>query len=318
MFGRGAYAISLALVSAAGIGCKDDPVVGPDASITAPDATAPVGLDAAVHADATVHPDAAVVVEPPPPVCPRGPGTPVMGDVNGDGVADLADPIAHLGFLFRGARGPACVAAADHNGDGRLEGDDALRMHSVLVTGTQGVRSLLARDCANLTTPWPAGRCVPLAWDLAAPARVTEGRFTAEIAVRSSTLTIQAWSMSVSASGCTVAAASTARTSSADIWDDPPGLRHLGYAVTKPVEGGAIGYVALAHHEDGVLPAAERTVLMRVEVEAPVPGEGCAPCTLTIDGERRWEGRPVAPVVVSDGRAYVPADASATVEVCAQ
>lgn len=296
--------------------CKDDPVSGTDASVSAPDATS-IGLDAtAVGLDATaVGPDAAVV--PAPEVCPRGPGTAVMGDVNGDGVADAADPIALLGFLFRASRGPACVASADHNGDGRLEADDALRIHSMLVTGTQGARTLPPRDCAT-ATPWPTGRCVPLAWDVAAPARVTEGRFTAELAVRSSTLTIQAWSMSVSASGCTIAAASTARTSSADIWDDPPGLRHLGYAVTKPVEGGAIGYVAIAHNEDGVLPAAERTVLMRVEVEAPVPAGGCTPCTLSIDGERRWEGRPVAPVVVSDGRAYVPAPLAVTVDVCAR
>ena len=91
----------------------------------------------------------------------------------------------------------------------------------------------------------------------------------------------------------------------------------MGYAVTRPVDGGAIGYLTLSHHEDAVLPAAERTVLMRVELEAPVPGEGCTPCTLSIDGERRWEGRPVAAVVVSDGRAYVPAPLAVTVDVCA-
>jgi hypothetical protein len=75
--------------------------------------------------------------------------------------------------------------------------------------------------------------------------------------------------------------------------------------------------VLLSHHLDISLPAAERTPLMRLEVEAARPASGCASCTLSIDGERRWEGRPVAAVLASGGRSYTPAPASVTVEVCA-
>ncbi len=309
MIGRGVYAISLALVSSVSLACKDDPA----------------RVDAGTPTDATPHddaggpdaaPDDAGPRPPPPVVCPRENARPVTGDSNGDGVVDIADAVALLDHVFRGGRQPACEAAADFNGDGRVEADDATRIHSLLVTGTQGVRTLMQRACDDLT-PWPAGRCAPVAWDLAAPTRTTEARFAVEVAVRSSTLALDGWSLSVTAAGCAVATATLTGTPSAQVWDQPPGLRRMGYAAVRAVDGGAIGYVLLSHHLDASLPAADRTPLMRLEVEAARPASGCASCTLSIDGERRWEGRPVAAVLASGGRSYTPAPASVTVEVCA-
>lgn len=317
ILGRGAYAISVALVSVTVIACKEDGgSVSADASGSADAAVDP--LDATAGLDA--RPDARADAGPeplPPEVCPRpASALSVLGDVNGDGVVEIADSVALLDSVFRGGRPPPCVPATDFNGDGLTEADDATRITSLLVTGTQGPRFLRATSC-NGVVPWPAGRCVPLAWDIDAPAQVSSETFSAEIAVRSATMAIDAWSMSVSATGCTVSAVSTDRTSSAEVWDTPPGLRHLGYAALKPVEGGAIAYVILSHHEDIALPAAPRTPLLRVQVTAPVPAAGCVPCVLGIDGDRKWSGKPVAPVVVSDGRSYIPATTTATISVCA-
>src|SRR5688572_22806819 len=57
------------------------------------------------------------------------------GDVNGDAVIDLSDPVALLGHLFLGKEAPACSDAADANDDGALDLADAIHVLSHLFQG---------------------------------------------------------------------------------------------------------------------------------------------------------------------------------------
>ena len=46
------------------------------------------------------------------------------GDVNGDGVMNLADAVSVLGYLFGSALPPSCTKAADMNDDGNVDVSD--------------------------------------------------------------------------------------------------------------------------------------------------------------------------------------------------
>ncbi len=61
------------------------------------------------------------------------PGEPrfVRGDENGDGIVNIADAIAALSFLFRGASAPPCLDAVDANDDGEADVSDPV---TVLLT----------------------------------------------------------------------------------------------------------------------------------------------------------------------------------------
>ncbi len=48
------------------------------------------------------------------------------GDVNSDGIIDLADALAELSYLFRSGETPVCLKAADADDDGRLNVSDAI------------------------------------------------------------------------------------------------------------------------------------------------------------------------------------------------
>jgi hypothetical protein len=158
---------------------------------------------------------------------------------------------------------------------------------------------------------------VPLSVAIDAPARDTTGRFEATVDIHSPDAAVAAWSLSLRAQGCRLAGATHQRTPVADLWDSPPGIRHLGYAVTATVSEGAVAAAILSVTEDVVLPRA-RTPVMRVTVEADVPASGCASCTLELgDGLSWYRGHALDEVVVVDGRAYRPEATRATVEVCA-
>ncbi len=52
----------------------------------------------------------------------------VRGDVNEDGIFNVADPIALLGYLFGGRKAPYCLDSGDANDDGAVDLSDATRM----------------------------------------------------------------------------------------------------------------------------------------------------------------------------------------------
>src|SRR5688572_17401945 len=183
-------------------GCPGEPTTTPDAGGT---------------------PDSGTVDAGPmlPIVCPRPSSAPVPADINGDGATDVADPIALYDHLFRGGRAPVCAAAADFDRNDYVEIDDANRISTYLVAGTQRTRYLPAFEC-NDAVSWPDGSCEPLALELDGPARTTEPRFSVQAVLRSPMLAVQGFSMSLGASGCSIARVSPEGTPAAEIWDDPP------------------------------------------------------------------------------------------------
>ncbi|MBI4603438.1 MAG: hypothetical protein HY721_15915 [Planctomycetes bacterium] len=59
----------------------------------------------------------------------------VRGEVNGDGVVDISDAIAVLGYLFVGGEEPEVLEAVDSNGDGGLDLSDAVYLLDYLFRG---------------------------------------------------------------------------------------------------------------------------------------------------------------------------------------
>jgi len=59
----------------------------------------------------------------------------IRGDVNEDKTVDMSDPLAILGFLFRGTTTPACKDAADANDDGAVDITDPIRILFSLFLG---------------------------------------------------------------------------------------------------------------------------------------------------------------------------------------
>lgn len=267
--------------------------------------------------DATEPNDAGL---PAAEVCPRGSGDPIFGDVNGDGVLDIADSIALQNTLFRGNRPVVCRQAVDWNNDGRVEMDDAARITTYLVTGYQPTRTISPNACDSATF-WPEGQCAPLAFDIHAPVRVTDDRFEATVAIRSPVLAVQAWSYSLRAEGCRITGASTLNTTAAEVWDSPPGLRHLGYDATLALDEdrGAISYVNLSSIEDISLPVqADGSPVGSFQIEAEVPNSGCSECRLTLGDGLSWIGQPIDATIVADGYAYRPEGPLYVVQVCAE
>ncbi len=274
------------------------------------------GADAA-QSDAEVAPEDAGL-PPPEEICPRPAGDLVRGDINGDGFVDVADPIGFENYLFRDGPDPVCRDAADVTLDNLIELDDATAIVSFLVPGTQMFSSLESGDCRQ-TMPWPEGQCAPLALDLLAPSRVTTTQFSARIALRSPTLNVQGWSMSIRSDGCTVREATTARTTAAEVWDDPPGIRHLGYSAAVPVSGGAIALAILSLTEPVALEAIEEAQeILRLELGATLPELGCRTCTLSFSDDLSWTGQPIRTAIAADGYAYPPPLSSAAIEICAE
>ena len=64
------------------------------------------------------------------------PGAFLRGDANRDDKLDIADPIALLNFLFRGAPSLPCEDAADANDDGALNVTDVVAMIKYFFLGS--------------------------------------------------------------------------------------------------------------------------------------------------------------------------------------
>lgn len=71
----------------------------------------------------------------------------LRGDVNGDGIANIGDPVSLLAYLFNGAEVPGCLDACDGNDDGANNLADAISiLNALFVPGTPPL-------------PSPAGAC---------------------------------------------------------------------------------------------------------------------------------------------------------------
>ncbi len=94
------------------------------------------------------------------------------GDINGDAIVNISDPVAHLNFLFVGATLPACytvpdslpveltgsgLAVLDFNGDGGSNIADAVGALSRLFGG--GEPHALGDNCTELEGPCSEDKC---------------------------------------------------------------------------------------------------------------------------------------------------------------
>jgi len=59
----------------------------------------------------------------------------LRGDTNSDGIVDISDAVATLGFLFQGSGGVLCLAAADINDDGAVDVSDPIVLLDYLFRG---------------------------------------------------------------------------------------------------------------------------------------------------------------------------------------
>ncbi len=244
--------------------------------------------------------------------------SPVPGDANGDGVADIADGVAVQSALFRGGAPVACLAAADGNADGVLDAGDGVALWYHLFTGSMQLPSLASGACE--TPKLDEAPCGDgLALGVTPPTAFTGASGTpasadATITLTTGPLDVQAISVSLRTSGCT-ATAVRFTGAAADRVDDPPGLRDGGFARGDVSADGATAAVVWDLTGDRVAPAGTEASVLTVSLSADV-GIACAPCVLTLEDGVVGGGAPVANVAAGGNRAYVPKLVSATVQVC--
>lgn len=240
-------------------------------------------------------------------------------DANSDGVLDVADGAWLLARNFRGGEDPPCPEAVEALGDKQDDSATAWAIWAALIGGTE-VPELADGTCAAPVDA--AAACGDgLAASVDAPATVTgstgsTASFSASVLLASPDLPVEAWSLSVAASGCTVTAATLDGTLGADQRDAPPGARDggVGHAVATDA-GGAVSLVVLDPISGQTVQPATPTAALTLTVEATVGGS-CAPCSLSLDDGQTGRGRPLSNVASSGGRSYALPTASATLSVC--
>lgn len=282
-------------------GCPD----GAEPDVTEPNRDAGFSRDAGVARDGGATPIA----------CAPDNAPLVRGDFNGDGLSNVADAIAMEDHLFRGGPAPVCSEAADFNRDQRLEADDATSLTTWLTTGAHVPTGFLRNNaCDGITMYWPSAPCAPLAWTWMEPTAGDEP-MTAKIrvAIDHPTVDVQGWSTSIGAIGCTIDSITTEGTVAAEVWDDPPGLRHLGYNASLPVDNGAISFVIMSFNE-AIAIAAEPTPTPVLELS--VSTTACGTCQLGMIDGLRWTGEPIDSVIVADGIGYRTAGSSKEFDPC--
>ena len=308
------------LLCACGGGASNSAAPTTDALVT----TDAVGADGGDAAGADVGyaalPDASV--PPSEPICARASvdlatTTVTPGDVNGDGIADIADVAALDNAVFRGGPAPICPAASDFVADGAVDFDDVTALNAALVTGLQTAPALAAGACADALA-WADAPCIPLGLSLAAVDGPDSRNGAVEVRLTTGTADIQALSFSLRAvgDGCALAGVDVAGTFVASVWDTPPGREHLGYSFHQLLTSGAAAWTLLSLTEDVSLgPADSPAAVLRATVAAPA--SGCVVCQVTTDAALSAGGGGIQAVAVSDGRAYDLPVATVWVRTCA-
>ncbi len=69
------------------------------------------------------------------------------GDVNGDQILDIVDPVALMEFIFLGAFSPGCLDACDANDDGVIDNTDVIFLLSVIFEGDGPIPSPGSDSC---------------------------------------------------------------------------------------------------------------------------------------------------------------------------
>ena len=260
-----------------------------------------------------------------PPLVSSAPaGSVVMGDANGDGLADLSDAIYLESNLFRGGELPTCFGAADIIPDGEIEGADPFALLSVILPGDSDFPAFDATTCAGAAPPTvPAAATFGMQID--APTKVkgpasTALSLSATVELYNPDRPVQGWTLSLAAEGCAIADLSTAGTD-ADFAEGAGGQRanrsYDFHAVTS--DGGAVAGLILDWQGDTVLAAQDDPWrLMALTVTATPPASGCGTCTLRVKDGERAGGLPQRNAVTVGGWTYPIRPEEAEIKVCAR
>jgi hypothetical protein len=244
------------------------------------------------------------------------------GDANADARVDMADVSRTVNALLHGGPTLACSAAQDLSyRDDLLDLGDALGLLYVLYAGNAELPSG-SPGCSEVAAieEAPCGRML---LSLQGPARA-EGatgdtvQVQATVQLHSLDLEVEAWTLALSATGCTIEAASEAGTVAADRRLDPAGRRDDGWLRIDRAEGQVLQSALLSWATPTRLPAQEEPwPLLQLTLSAPVPASGCQPCTLALTDGLSGRGLPVSNMVSVEGRSFAPPTAGLEVEICA-
>jgi hypothetical protein len=240
-------------------------------------------------------------------------------DANQDDLVDIADPIYTLRHLLAGGPAPGCLAAQDLLQDDLVDISDAMGILYHLFVGNHTLPD--GRPSCAETEVVPEAPCGPMGLAIEAPEQAAgagEVTFEASVWLRSTELDVQAWSLGVSATGCTIAGYLEEGTAAADVRLDPAGRRDMGFTRTDLVDGGLVHATVLSWEKDLALPQGQDAwTLLSMTVSAGAPASGCVPCELALTPELKGPGKKVPLVLASGGRSYRPSPAGATVQICA-
>lgn len=247
-----------------------------------------------------------------PDLCPVGPAPdPTMGDANGDGHVDLSDGTSIIRYRLAGGAAPACDGVADVEDDDDLNPADGFGLWDHLFAGG-GMASLVEAACNPWSPPAAPDVCGGLAYTIDAPREAT-GAFTATVSLVPRDLAPEGWSLSVTATGCTITAATTLGTAAAHVTEDPPGRRTTGYEHTELTATGAVSAVVLDWSTQATLPVdRDGYAILSVEVEA----DACGTCTLDVGSGGQGSGEPVDEMISVEGRRYEPEAVEASIQAC--
>lgn len=245
--------------------------------------------------------------------------TPVAGDANGDGHFDVSDGVWYQRTWLAGGPAPACPEAVDMVPDGYAEAGDAFAIWFHLGPN-RGTQLPDASGCEAVARDAEPACGDGLALGISAPAAVNgaagaPAEFSAEITLTSPLLPVEAWSFTVTASGCEIVGGGTGGTVAADREDSPPGRRNGGMAWQSIAPAEVLALTGLDWRDTTALPLLPEPTPVHALTLRGTPADGCAPCTLTIvPGDA---GAGAESVVSAGGLRYVPALGSATVQLCA-
>jgi hypothetical protein len=268
------------------------------------------------------------------------------GDVNADGVVDVADAAYLKEWLLGGGPEPSCLDAADADDSGGTAEAmivDAVRILNYLYLGgpptsspgpvqcgpdpTDDSTSCLSYAACGEVPSKPDDPRFELRFAPAGPVEATELSEEADVAVELCTNeAVQGWSLSFVVSGpaCAIHGATTAGTVGG-LANVPPGLRdrEASFEKTELIDpdrnGGATGVVSMAYLSFFVgtsLPpgggtgvdCASPVPLVRVALESTEPTEpgACFPCTFAFQDGLGGSGEAVANRVVVGGESFRP------------
>lgn len=239
-----------------------------------------------------------------PQVAPQPAGAPVTADMNGDGLADLSDAVFLREYLFNHGRKPVCDVAADPLTDGLVEMGDEMVILSYAIDGTSVLSPLYTGACDHAeSAEVPAPTRV--AFGLSGPSSAAQLEiFDVAVTVTSPEKAVQAWTLSVHASGCTVQSVTTDGTDVALVDKGGQRPRH-SYAMAELSTSGAVSAVMLDWNAPTALAArADPWTLLTMRVELVDPS-----CTISlVGGEQGPTGPKLRNAVTLDGWTFVPDD----------